>query len=78
LHLTRRTKPFISLDSIGRYESFLRNLFGQKRKQIGKILMSYYSQERMETYPDWISLKTRRSETLSQSEVMAIFRWITP
>lgn len=74
ISLKRRNNPIISLNDWSKYEKFLRLLFGQRRKQIGKILKQSYSAESLlKTFEELSIPSTLRSERLSLSQVQDLF-----
>ena len=74
ISLKRRNNPIIPLNDWNKYEKFLRLLFGQRRKQIGKILkQSYPAESLLKTFKELSIPSTIRSERLSLSQVQELF-----
>lgn len=75
LSFKRIQKPEISIDKKVHFESFLRSLFAQKRKQMGKVLKSRFSDEEIQKVLNNLNIdRTRRAETLTLSEVQNLYR----
>lgn len=69
----RKPNPDISVADFKRLNSFTRNLFGMKRKQIGGVLKSFFEGD-IENLLSSINIeRTRRAETLSYEEVLNLF-----
>lgn len=75
LSFVRLQDPVIALQDRSLFESFLRTLFSQKRKQMGKVLRSRFSEEKIQTTLTKLNIdRTRRAETLTLNEVHALYR----
>lgn len=77
LSYTRKEDPKISFDKIDEFESFLRTLFAQKRKQMGNVLKARYRAE--ELAPAFESLQLTgqmRAETLTLEQVQKLFLYL--
>lgn len=69
----RIPEPKIDLDNFSKLDKFTRKLFGMKRKQLGKVLKSHFTDNNIEQILLDLSIeKSRRAETLSYSEVLKI------
>tara|TARA_B100000927_G_C16458418_1_gene466841 strand:+ start:676 stop:1491 length:816 start_codon:yes stop_codon:yes gene_type:complete len=74
ISLKRLDSPIIPLKDWNKYEKFLRLLFGQRRKQIGKILKQSYSVESLAlTFEKLDISSTIRSERLTLAQVQSLF-----
>jgi 16S rRNA (adenine1518-N6/adenine1519-N6)-dimethyltransferase len=74
LSLKRKKDPVIPLSDFTRYEKFLRILFSNKRKQLGKVLKSSYEQEKLEKALKECQIeRTLRAETLALTQVQELF-----
>ena len=74
ISLKRRNNPIIPLKDWNKYEKFLRLLFGQRRKQIGKVLKQSYPAESLsKTFEELNIPLTIRSERLSLTQVQELF-----
>ena len=70
----RRNTPDIGIDSYKALNTFTRNLFGMKRKQVGRVLKSFLAGEKVESILDENNIdKSRRAETLTYDEVLSLF-----
>lgn len=75
LSFKRITNPVIALAEKNPFESFLRTLFAQKRKQMGKVLKARYSDEQIQKVLADLNIdRTRRAETLTLLEVQNLYR----
>lgn len=75
LSFKRITEPKIPLAEKNSFESFLRALFQQKRKQMGKVLKSSFAEEKIQTVLAELAIdRTRRAETLNLDEVHALYK----
>ncbi len=75
LSFRRLSNPTIPLEEKNRFESFLRILFAQKRKQMGKVLKARFADELIQKVLDIQNIdRTRRAETLTLSEVQNLYR----
>lgn len=74
LSFKRREQPPVALDDFKHFEKFLRHLFQFKRKQMGKILKSNFSQEALDKTWQALSLSpTTRAEALSLEEIQNLY-----
>ncbi len=75
LSFKRIKNPVISYADLKKFESFLRLLFSQKRKQMGKVLKNQFSDEKIQSVLAELNLdRTRRAETLTLLEVHQMFK----
>ena len=70
ISLVRKNSPRVSLEDWGPYEKFLRVLFQNRRKQMGKNLKGFISREQL---TDLGIAPKRRAETLSLDEVYKLY-----
>lgn len=74
LSFTRREGPVVPLSEFKNFEKFLRHLFQFKRKQMGKILKSNYTQEALQkTWEHLGIVPTIRAEALSLDEIQKLY-----
>lgn len=74
LSFTRRHEPLVPLDQIDRFESFLRLVFSQKRKQLGGILKNEWGAEKTASALEKAGLNPQvRAEALSFEELLKLF-----
>lgn len=74
LSFARRSSPLIPLDEINRYESFLRLVFSQKRKQLGGILKNDWGAEKTASVLEKVGLNPQvRAEALSFDEILKLY-----
>lgn len=75
LSFSRKSNPEVSLKEFDAYESFLRKLFSQKRKQMGGILKKHYDPSKVEEALLGCGLSgTLRAETLQLAEVQLLYK----
>ncbi len=75
LSFKRIKNPVIPLSEKNSFEKFLRVLFQQKRKQMGKVLKAGFSDEIIIQVLQKLNLdRTRRAETLTLLEVQTMYR----
>jgi 16S rRNA (adenine1518-N6/adenine1519-N6)-dimethyltransferase len=75
LTMVRRETPHIPLAEFRVFEKFLRQMFSQKRKQIGGVLKSYYLPEKIKEIFDSLEIPlTIRAEALTFSQVLDLYR----
>ena len=75
LSFKRIENPAIALNQKNQFEAFLRTLFAQKRKQMGKVLKARFSDEQIIKVLSQLEIdRTRRAETLSLIEVQNLYR----
>lgn len=77
LTMKRREIPLIPLAEFSTLEKFLRLMFSQKRKQLGGLLKSNYSTDKLEEV--FVKLKlplTIRAEALTLDEVLKLYRML--
>lgn len=73
--MKRRETPLVPLDEFKTLEKFLRQMFSQRRKQIGGVLKSYYSVEKIKESFDSMGLATSlRSEVFTLEQVIELYR----
>ncbi len=74
LSFTRLEAPLVPMEQFTKYESFLRKLFSQKRKQIHKVMGQHFSKEQLlEAFRELSIEKQQRSETLNLQDVISLF-----
>ena len=74
ISLERKQEPDLPLSSWDSYESFLRKLFSQRRKQLGKVLKQYFPSEKVEHAFNELNIPlTIRSERLNLEQVQNLF-----
>ena len=77
ISLERLKEPFIPMDQMNRYESFLRLFFSQKRKQLGSVLKSRYSSEQIHEALQTVGHdRTIRAEALTFPDVLKIYQYL--
>ena len=75
ISFTRRATPLVPLSEFKTLEKFLRQMFSQRRKQIGGVLKSYYLPEKIKESFDSIGLATTlRSEVFTLEQVLELYR----
>lgn len=74
ISFTRKESPDIAIDGFEKLNSFTRNLFSNKRKQIGHVLKKYPVFQKIKE--NAIIDTTRRAESLSYEEVLRLFEFI--
>jgi len=73
--MVRRETPLIPLSEFKTLEKFLRQMFSQRRKQLGGVLKSYYLPEKIKESFDSLGLATTlRSEVLTLNQVIELYR----
>lgn len=78
LTMVRRETPLIPLNEFRPLEKFLRIVFSQKRKQLGGILKSAYSVERIQSVFQSLNIETTiRAEALSLEQILDLYRKFT-
>ncbi|MDO9184087.1 MAG: 16S rRNA (adenine(1518)-N(6)/adenine(1519)-N(6))-dimethyltransferase RsmA [Bacteriovorax sp.] len=71
----RREIPLVPMAEFRTLEKFLRQMFSQRRKQIGGVLKSYYKPEIIKESFDSLGLSTTlRSEVLTLEHVLELYR----
>ncbi len=71
----RRAQPQVGLSQFRHFEKFLRLVFSQKRKQLGSVLKSNYSADKLaKGLADCQIERTIRSEAFDHSQVIALYR----
>lgn len=74
ISLRRKETPLVPLDQMKIYETFLRLVFSQKRKQIGSVLKSRFSAEEIESSLASINHnRTIRAEALTLDDIIKLF-----
>lgn len=75
LSMTRKKTPLISLEEFSDFEKFLRHLFSQKRKQLGGLLKSFFSEEIIQKSFKSLEIPlTIRAEALTLDQVISLYR----
>lgn len=75
LSLVRNPFPAIGLDEFESYEKFLRQLFANRRKQVGSVLKPYFDKEKIEEALAKIKLdRTIRAERFTLEQVQFLYR----
>jgi 16S rRNA (adenine1518-N6/adenine1519-N6)-dimethyltransferase len=70
----RKPIPDIPISDFNRLNKFTRNIFGMKRKQLGKVLKSFSPVDSIEELLNTCNIeRTRRAETLTYQEVLLLF-----
>lgn len=73
--MTRREIPLIPIAEFRTLEKFLRQMFSQRRKQIGGVLKSYYPQTKILESFESLGLATSlRAEVLTLEQVLELYR----
>ena len=73
--MVRRETPLVPLSEFKTLEKFLRQMFSQRRKQLGGVLKSYYFPEKIKESFDSLGLATTlRSEVLTLNQVIELYR----
>ena len=73
--MVRRETPLVPLSEFKTLEKFLRQMFSQRRKQLGGVLKSYYLPEKIKESFDSLGLATTlRSEVLTLNQVIELYR----
>ena len=74
ISLIRREEPVVPLSDFKAYETFLRALFSQKRKQLGKVLSSIIPKETIAECLENLGLdRTIRAESLELEQVQKLY-----
>lgn len=74
LGFRRRETPLVPLSEIDRFETYLRLVFGQRRKQLGGILRAEWGPEKTEArFREAEIPMTIRAEALSLAEVLSLY-----
>src|SRR5690606_20763215 len=74
LNFHRKTSPDAPLDQVDSFESFLRLLFGQKRKQLGGILKKEWGEELTQRRLEACGIESQvRAEALKYEDVLKLF-----
>lgn len=75
LTMVRRDEPLVPLTEFRTFEKFLRQMFSQKRKQIGGVLKSYYLPEKIKESFESLGIPlTLRAEALSFAQSLDLYR----
>jgi len=75
LTMRRREVPLVPLSEFRVLEKFLRQMFSQKRKQLGGVLKSFYSLEKIQKSFNALGISTAiRAEALSLEQVLELYR----
>lgn len=79
LEFSRKEAPDIALSDIDEFESFLRLVFGQRRKQLGGILKGAWGAEETQRRLKIVGIeKETRAEALSYETILNLFRVSSP
>lgn len=71
----RREIPLVPLEEFRTLEKFLRQMFSQRRKQMGGVLKSYYLPQKIKESFESLGLQTTlRSEVLTLEQVLELYR----
>lgn len=74
LNFKRKNSPDISLDVIDHFESYLRLVFGNRRKQLGGILKKDWGADRALAIMDKAGIHTEiRAEALTYNQVLKLY-----
>lgn len=74
LTMKRKEVPLIPLSEFRKFESFLRKVFSNKRKQLGGLLKAYYPIDKIEQLFNENNIAlTVRAEALSLEEILALY-----
>lgn len=77
LSFVRKEHPSIDLSYFATYESFLKKLFAQRRKQIGNNIKGHFDRDRFEEGLNQLGRKiTDRSEVLTVEEMAKLFHFV--
>lgn len=75
LTMKRRETPLVPLDEFHALEKFLRQVFSQKRKQLGGIMKSFYKAEDLAKHFGDLDIPlTIRAEALTLTQVLELYR----
>lgn len=75
LSLVRRETPLIPYEEFIGFEKFIRKLFSNRRKQVGKVLKGYYDKESVVKIFEKLGLdSTRRAETFDVDIVINLYK----
>ena len=75
LNFERRSSPFIPLEHIAELEKFLRLLFGQRRKQVMKVLRGRFTPVAIQAALNELGINPdARAETFSKEIVYTLFK----
>ncbi len=75
LSFERKAQPLISLKQFPIYEKFLRTLFRFKRKQVGKILKTFTSSEKIDQILETLEIdRSRRAESFHLEEIQLLYK----
>lgn len=71
----RKNNPAVSIEDFKKLDSFLRLVFGQKRKQLAKLLKGSYESDKVENVFQEVGLeKTIRAEALDLDHLLKLFQ----
>ena len=75
ISLEKRSDPLVSWEEFTRYETFLRKIFSNRRKQLGSVLKNFYDKNLVVNSFTKLNIDiSRRAETLTFDEVVQIYR----
>jgi 16S rRNA A1518/A1519 N6-dimethyltransferase RsmA/KsgA/DIM1 with predicted DNA glycosylase/AP lyase activity len=73
--MIRRDTPLVPLEEFRVLEKFLRQMFSQKRKQIGGVLKSYYLPAKLKESFETLKIPlTLRAEALTFEQTLDLYR----
>jgi 16S rRNA (adenine1518-N6/adenine1519-N6)-dimethyltransferase len=74
LSFVKKSDPVVELSDFKAYEKFLRSLFRQKRKQMGKVLTMSYSKDMIEQVLERLNLsRALRAESLDLATIQQLY-----
>ncbi len=75
LTMKRRATPLVPLNEFRTLEKFLRQMFSQKRKQLGGVMKAFYPATKIEESFSALNIPTTiRSEALTLEQVLELYR----
>lgn len=75
LTMRRRETPLVPLEEFATLEKFLRQVFSQKRKQLGGVLKSFFKSEDLARHFEALNIPlTIRAEALTLEQVLELYR----
>lgn len=79
LTMKRRATPLVPLAEFSQLEKFLRQVFSQKRKQLGGVLKSFYHTDLLSKHFTELNIPlTIRAEALTLENVLELYRRLHP
>jgi 16S rRNA (adenine1518-N6/adenine1519-N6)-dimethyltransferase len=74
LSFTRKENPQVQLHDFDGFESFLRLLYSQKRKQVGTVLKEIYPEEAISKWDEDLKItKQLRAETFNTAQIQLLY-----